>query len=394
MSYSRRDFLSHLSLGLGSIATFPALSMFSSIDRFLARKGLTELPDQQKLGIALVGLGRYATGQLAPALQETKLCKLSGIVTGTPRKEKIWAQKYGIPEKNIYNYQTYDQIADNEDIDIIYVVLPNNMHAEYTVRAAEAGKHVISEKPMATSVEDCQRMIDACNKADRKLSIGYRLHFEPHNEELMRLGRNEVFGPVQKISGAHSFPLNDPTAWRRDKEMAGGGPLMDVGIYVVQASVYTLGKLPTSVKAWDVTQNPESFTDVEGTIKWDLHFPDEVVAHGRSSYEEGANNFRMEATDGWAELQPAYSYGGIQGMTSEGAMDFPEVNQQALQMDDFARCIMEDEPSIVPGEMGKRDMIIIEGIYESAETKSEVPLAFDTDGDFIDPMKKKNSFSG
>src|SRR5699024_7815392 len=161
------------------------------------------------------------------ALQETNLCKLAGIVTGTPRKEEEWAQKYDIPDSNIYNYETYDQIVDNDDIDIIYVVLPNSMHAEYTIRAVEAGKHVISEKPMATSVDDCQRMIDACEEAGRKLSIGYRLHFEPHHQEMMRLGRNEIMGPLQQMTGAHSFPLKDPDAWRLDKELAGGGPLMD-----------------------------------------------------------------------------------------------------------------------------------------------------------------------
>ncbi len=389
MGYTRRDFLSHLSLGLGSIAATPGLHMLTKVNDFLSRAGLSELPDDEKLGIALVGLGGYASGQLAPALQETKLCKLSGIVTGTPEKEKTWANKYDIPEENIYNYETYDQIAENDDIDIIYVVLPNSMHAEYTIRAAEAGKHVISEKPMATSVEDCQRMIDACRQADRKLSIGYRLHFEPYNQEMMRLGRNKVFGPVQKMSGELSFTLDDPTAWRRDQQLAGGGPLMDVGIYVIQASLYTYAQLPTSVMAWDKTQDTESFTDVEGTIVWDLHFPDDVTLHGRSSYEEGGSNFRMEAKNGWGELSPAYSYGGIQGETSEGPMDFPQVNQQALQMDDFARCILEDEPSIVPGEMGKRDMIIMDAIYESAETGNEVPLSFDEDGDFIDPMNNQ-----
>lgn len=386
MSYSRRNFLSHLSIGLSSMVALPGFAMLNNTQQFLTRSGLTELPEDEKLGVALVGLGRYASGQLAPALQETNLCKLSGIVTGTPRKEDEWARKYDIPESNIYNYETYDQIADNDDIDIIYVVLPNSMHAEYSIRAAEAGKHVISEKPMATSVNDCQRMIEACNQAGRKLSIGYRLHFEPHNKEMMRLGRQEVLGPVEQMSGEHSFPLNDPDAWRLDKKLAGGGPLMDVGIYVIQASLYTMGQLPMSVMAWDETQNPDNFPEVEGTIRWDLNFPNDVVLHGESSYEDRGNNFRIEATDGWAELSPAYSYSGIQGETSEGPMDFSQVNQQALQMDDFARCIMEDEPSIVPGEMGKRDMIIMEAIYESAETGQEVSLDFE-DG-FIRTLEK------
>lgn len=386
MSYSRRDFLSHLSLGLGSIAALPGLAALNRVEHFLTKSGLTELPEDEKLGVALVGLGRYSSGQLAPALRETKLCKLSGIVTGTPQKEDEWAQKYDLSESNIYNYETYDEIADNDDIDIIYVVLPNSMHAEYSIRAAQAGKHVISEKPMATSVNDCQQMIDACSRAGRKLSIGYRLHFEPHNKEMMRLGRKEIVGTVEEMSGAHSFPLKDPDAWRLDKELAGGGPLMDVGIYVIQASIYAMGELPTSVMAWDETENPDDYPEVEGTIRWDLTFPGDVVLHGESSYEDRGNNFRIETTDGWAELSPAYSYSGIQGETSEGPMDFSQVNQQALQMDDFARCILEDEPSIVPGEMGKRDMIIMEAIYESAETGQEVSLDFDEG--FVRPFEE------
>lgn len=386
MSYSRRDFLSHLSLGLGSVVALPGLTMLDNTKRLSSAAGLAELPESEKLGVALVGLGRYATGQLAPALQETTLCRLAGIVTGTPRKEEEWGRKYDLPESNIYNYETYDQIADNDDIDIIYVVLPNSMHAEYSIRAAEAGKHVICEKPMATSARDCQRMIDASQKAGRKLSIGYRLHFEPHNKEMMRLGRSEVLGNAEQMSGTHSFPLNDPGAWRLDKELAGGGPLMDVGIYVIQAGLYTMGQLPTSVMAWDETQNPENFPEVEGTIRWELNFPKDAVLYGESSYEDRGNNFRLEATNGWAELSPAYSYSGIRGDTSEEPMDFPQVNQQALQMDDFARCILEDDRTIVPGEMGKRDMIIMEAIYESAETGREVSLDFDKEEGYIRPL--------
>lgn len=385
MSYSRRKFLTHL-LGLGSIAAVPGISAFNRIESYLRKSGIQELPDNEKLGVALVGLGNYSTGQLAPALQETKLCRLSGIVTGTPEKEKIWAEKYDIPQKNIYNYDTYDQIADNDDIDIIYVVLPNSMHAEYSIRAAEAGKHVISEKPMATSVEDCQRMIDACEQAGKKLSVGYRVHFEPHNKEIMRIGRNDVFGPIQTMDGAFGFPIGDMNAWRVDKELAGGGPLMDVGIYVVQAGIYTMGELPISVTASDETREPEKFGDVEGTIRWDLKFQDDVVQFGSSSYEFGQHHFRGEAENGSFELSPAFSYGGIQGKTSEGPLDFPQVNQQALQMDDFARCIIEDDETIVPGEMGKRDVRILYAIYEAAETGEEVSLNFENDA-FIRPFE-------
>src|SRR4051812_35969256 len=135
---------------------------------------------KDKLGVALVGLGYYSTDLLAPALQQTKNCYLAGVVTGTPAKAEAWKSKYKIPEKNIYNYENFDQVANNDDIDVIYVVLPPGMHKEYVVRAANAGKHVWCEKPMALTELECQAMIDACNKNKKTLAIGYRLHHEPN----------------------------------------------------------------------------------------------------------------------------------------------------------------------------------------------------------------------
>lgn len=380
--YSRRTFLHQASMGLGAAVMLPGLATAWSWQEqekyYQTWERMETLPEEEKLGIALVGLGNYSTGQLAPALQETKLCKLSGIVTGTPAKEGEWAQKYSIPDENIYNYETYDQIADNPDIDIIYVVLPNGMHAEYTIRAAEAGKHVICEKPMATSVEDCEKMIEACRKANRKLSIGYRLHFEPYNQEMMHLGQDEVFGPVQAIQTGNGFTIgNNPDVWRLDKELAGGGPLMDMGIYSVQGAIYTLGKLPVAVTAREETNNTNLFDEVEETLYWQMEFPDGVMADCETSYARNMSYIRARAEEGEFELAPAYGYGGIQGDPSDGRMDFPQVNQQALQMDAFADCILRDKETRVPGEMGMRDVKILMAIYEAAETGNSISLNFE-----------------
>ena len=200
-----------------------------------------------KLGIALVGLGKYSSGQLAPALKETEYCYLAGIVTGTPDKAAKWKKQYDIPEKNIYNYSNFDEIKDNPDIDIVYVVLPNSMHREYVIRAAKAGKHVICEKPMALTVEECDEMIAACKNANKMLSIGYRLHFEPHNMEMMRLGQKKIFGTIKKMFAEDG--LAEVEGWRLNKALAGGGPLMDVGIYCVQGVRYTTGLEPMAVTA-------------------------------------------------------------------------------------------------------------------------------------------------
>lgn len=300
----------------------------------------------KKLGIALVGLGNYSNGQLAPALQETKHCYLAGIVTGTPSKEATWAQRYSIPEKNIYNYTNFDDIAKNPDIDIVYVVLPISMHKEFTIRAAQAGKHVICEKPMALNAKDCEGMIAACKKANRMLSIGYRLHFEPHNMEAMRLGQKQVFGKIKSMDNANGFTYGgDPNAWRLKKALAGGGGLMDMGVYAIQGARYTLGQEPLFVKATEEKTKPELFKEVDETVFWELEFPGKIMAKGKSSYNNNWGHLKAEAEKGRFEVSPAYGYGGIAGSTSKGKMNFPQVNQQALQMDDFAQCIMQKKPT-------------------------------------------------
>lgn len=327
-----------------------------------------------KLGIALVGLGGYATNQLAPALLQTEHCYLAGIVTGTPSKAAIWKEKYDIPEKNIYNYDNYDSIKDNPDIDIIYVVLPNSMHAEYTIRAAEAGKHVICEKPMAITVADCDKMIAACKKANRHLSIGYRLHFEPYNLEMARLGSQKIYGDVKKITGGFGFRAG-PSQWRLTQKYAGGGPLMDVGIYVIQGMCYTSGMEPIAVTAVEGPKTElEKFREVEQSLTWKFEFPGGLIGEGRTSYADGMNFLKAEAEKGVFELTSAFNYTGQKGYTPEGPMDFPHVNQQAKQIDGIASAIKNKTESIVPGEMGRRDVKYLQAIYEAMRTGKRIEI--------------------
>lgn len=329
---------------------------------------------KQKLGVAIVGLGGYSKAQLAPALLETKKCYLAGLVSGSPAKADEWKRKYNIPDANIYNYENFDSIKDNKDIDIIYIVLPNSMHAEYVIRAAKAGKHVICEKPMAISVEDCDKMIEACRSAGKLLSIGYRLHFEPYNLEIMRLGQDRVYGAIRSIKTENG--MSEASGWRLDKNLAGGGPLMDVGIYCIQGCRYTTGMEPVAVLAREGSKTDrEKFKSVEESLYWQMEFPGGIVAHCMCSYAKDTDMLHVEAENGWFELSPAYYYSGIKGKTSEGKMDFPGVNQQALQMDDFADAIINERPTPVPGEMGRQDVKILKAIYEAMETGKRVEIA-------------------
>lgn len=367
-SHSRRSFLQTLSLGVGS--TLVASSI-------LANKTLPLIKNQKKLGIALVGLGSYAKNQLAVALTQTDNCYLAGIVTGTPVKAEEWSKQYNIPQKNIYNYQTFDQIANNKDIDIVYIVLPNSMHHEFVLRAAKAGKHVMCEKPMSVSVKQAEEMIKACKDAGVQLGIGYRLHFEPFTKEVMRLSQQKVLGDVRFVQTNFGFSIGNPTQWRLKKDLAGGGPLMDVGIYCVQASRYVTGEEPLWVTAQfgPVTDN-ERFTTVEESISWQMQFPGNAMVNGFSSYKSNIEQLYVSANNGWIQLSPAYSYGPLKGRTSQGEMNQPVVHHQKVMLQAICKEFIETNtfPSHTSGEEGLRDMRILMGIYEAARTGKKISL--------------------
>jgi glucose-fructose oxidoreductase len=354
-NYSRRDFL--LKSTLAAAGTGLAVKSIA-MPNILTGK-------QNKVGIALVGLGNYSTNSLAPALQETETAYLAGIVTGTPSKEEEWMKKYGIPRKNVYNYENYDEISENPDIDIIYVVLPNSMHREYTIRAANAGKHVICEKPMALNAGECREMIAACSKNGVQLSIGYRMQFEPHTQEIMRLGQEKVYGDVRQISCGAGYKEKRPDHWKVKKAM-GGGAMMDMGVYPLQAARYVTGEEPVSVNARSYVTRPEIFSEVDEVMIFDLQFPSGAIASLSTGFHTGFNYLKVFADVGRFELEPFSSYRGIKGKTSKGELDFPVVNQQAAQMDEVAECILSGKPMRVPGEEGLNDMIVVDKIYECA----------------------------
>jgi glucose-fructose oxidoreductase len=356
--FTRRTFNGLLSKGiLGS-------SLLGSVP---LAKGFNTVQTKKKLGIALVGLGSYSAYQLAPALQDTEHCYLAGIVTGTKEKEAIWQEKYAIPKKNIYDYGNFDSIANNPDIDIVYVVLPNSMHADYSIRAAKAGKHVICEKPMAISVEECDAIINTCNKAKVKLSLGYRMQSDPYTKEVKKYVKEKTFGEVLFVSSDAAYiSKGNPHQWRLNESLSGGGALMNMGVYAIQTSIYGTGNNPISVSAQEFSTRPEYFKDTDETITAQFEFPNNAVGHIMTSHNANGNRLKSHCSDGWFELDPAHSYGPISGRTSNGnVISFPHQRQQALQMDDFAKHILVGTKNVAPGEMGKRDMIIVEAIYKS-----------------------------
>lgn len=361
---SRRDALKTIAMGSGALLLSPGILFAGSRQK-------------EKLGVALVGLGYYSTDLLAPALQQTKHCYLAGIVTGTPAKAAAWKEKYGIPEKNIYNYQNFDSIANNPDIDVVYIVLPPSMHHEYVIRAANAGKDVWCEKPMAMNVTECASMIEACKKNNKSLAIGYRLHHEPNTQQYTRIVNEHLLGKVKKVDCAAGYVDNRTNHWKQKREM-GGGVLYDMGVYAIQGARLGTGMEPIAVlSARTSTTRPEIYKDgLDETVVATLAFPGGVTAAIKSSFGENINFMNIQCDKGDIRLAPYSGYNGIKGSSPLGeiytAYDVPW--QQAKQMDDNAQSIMLQKPMLVPGEEGLRDIRIVEAIYKSAASGKRVDL--------------------
>lgn len=329
---------------------------------------------KEKLGIALVGLGYYSTDLLAPALKLTNNCELKGIVTGTPSKIEKWQQKYGIADKNIYNYQNYEEITNNPDIDIIYVVLPPSMHREFTVRGAGTGKHIFCEKPMAPSVADCQAMIDACKKNKVSLAIGYRCQHDPNIQQMMKIAKERPFGKPRMINSAAGYFDNRTTHWKQNKAL-GGGVMGDMGVYALQGARLATGEEPISVIAQASTTRPEIYKEVEETMMFQLEFPSGARAACQTSFGINMNHLQVNYEKGWLKMEPQSAYNGLNGSTSDGKIIKIQIeNQQAKQLDEDCLAIMSGTSLIAPGEEGMRDIKVVEAIYKSVATGKEVKV--------------------
>lgn len=318
-----------------------------------------------KLGVALVGLGYYSTDLLAPALQQTSYCKLTGIVTGSPEKIPVWQKRYGIEDKNVYNYENMSQIADNKDIDVIYIVLPTGLHSRYGVIAANTGKHVWCEKPMARTVAECQALIDACRKNRVKLSIGYRMQHEPNTQTLIRYAKTKPFGQIIKVKAEAGYYDGRSDHWKQNKAL-GGGAMYDMGVYPLNAARYVTGEEPIAVVARHETKRPEIYDEVDETTYFDLEFSGGAIANCITSLGMSMNELRVDCKNGWYGLKPFQSYSGIKGRASDGTIFNKRIpNQQTRQMDDDALAIINDTVVLVPGEEGLKDIRVVEAVYKS-----------------------------
>jgi predicted dehydrogenase len=367
---SRRDFLQKLTGSAIVLSAAPGTLVAGCANAGTAFDG-------QVLRVAILGLGDYAT-RVANAMQACQKAKLVGAISGTPSKLPVWQNKYNIPARNCYNYQTLEHIRDNPDIDAVYVITPNATHKDFVIRAAKAGKQVICEKPMAVSPDEAREMVDACKASGVKLLVGYRMHFEPKTLEVIRMRKAGEFGKIRFFQGLSGFVSGDPHQWRRDPKLSGGGAMMDIGIYSVNGARYMVGEEPVWVTAQEVKTEPDRFVPgIDETIQFQLGFPGGAVASCLSTYNmNNLDRFFLDGSDGYAELLPATGYGPTKGRTQKGELTQPEVVHQTVQMDAMSDILLRGGKPVVPvdGEEALKDMVIIHAIYEAAKTGQKVML--------------------
>lgn len=368
---TRRDFLQKMTVSALGLSLLPRLAQANT--PYLSEPAY----EGPMLRVAIMGLGSYGT-RVAEAMQTCKKAKLVGVISGTPSKIKNWQSKYHIPEKNCYNYENYDNIKNNPDIDAVYVITPNALHHDAVIRVAKAGKQVICEKPMSINAKDGQEMVDACKKANVHLLVGYRMHFEPHTLEIIRMRNAGDFGKIMFFQGLSGFTIGDPTQWRLNKELSGGGSMMDIGIYSINGARYMIGEEPVWVTAEETKTDPVKFKEgVDETIQFQLGFPGGAVASCLSSYNiNWLDRFFLSGKSGFAELDPATGYGPIQGRTNRGEISQPVVTHQTVQMDAMSDIIFNNAQPVVPvdGNEAVKDLKIIDAIYEAVRAGKKVGL--------------------
>ncbi len=411
---SRRSFLRTAAGGVAAVTAMGATAVaqqqkpnevhLSQIDAATEVPLHTPGPFQapgKRMGYAIVGLGRLSLDQILPAFATSKFCKPVALVSGDGEKARKIAAQYGIADDHITDYAGYEKLKTMPDVEAIYIVLPNSMHKEFVLRGAAIGKHILCEKPMATSVADCEAMIAACKRANVKLMIAYRQQYEAMNRTLEEAVKNGKLGKLRSMVSTNSQAEGDPTQWRLHRALAGGGCLPDVGIYCLNAARFLSGEEPEEV--FGATLQPKDdprFKEVESHCSFVLKFPSGFIATCTTAYDVHRSTFlRLEGSDAWGEMSPAFGYHGSKlkfSRLDEHKKDetiepsIPDKDQFATEMDHFAECVRSGKTPRTPGEEGLQDQRVIEAIYKSAATGKAVRLAQPsgpTRGDKLPPMQ-------
>ncbi len=328
-------------------------------------------PEEKVLRVALLGLGSYAE-RVANAMQDCKRARITGLISGTPSKLESWSSKYGVKKENCFTYENLEEIMNREDIDAVYIITPNSLHKPFAERVAKCKKHVISEKPMALNAKEGEEMIKICKEQGVQLLVGYRMHFEAITQEIVKRQRAGEFGKTLFFQGLSGFIIGDPNQWRLNAALAGGGAMMDIGIYSINGARYMLGEEPVWVTAQETKTNPVKFKEgVDETITFQMGFPSGAIASCLSTYSlNNLDKFYLNGTKGFAEMQPSTGYGPIKGRTNKGEIKAEHRTHQTVQMDNFAGIILDGEKPFIPvdGEEGLKDLKIIDAIFKAVKS--------------------------
>jgi len=393
---NRRDFLVRTTTAIAGLAAAQSFTSLASAaapasdgtplappDK-QAADAETPIPVDRKAGYAIVGLGKLAMEEILPAFGMCRLSQPVALVSGHPEKARKVAKVHEVAPEAIYNYENFDEIAKNDKIDIVYIVLPNSMHAEFTIRALKAGKHVLCEKPLAVSSKEAEAMVAAAKDANRMLMTAYRLHYEPFNEKVIAMCQQKALGDVKTFSAFNCQNVEAPNI--RLSSKLGGGPLGDVGVYCINAARYVTGEEPVSVygTAHQPADDPR-FREVPESVAFTLSYPSGAKAACHCSFGTGeSRHYRVNCTKGFIDLDGAFAYKGqsLRVKSGDGAKEpatdarilIEPANHFAEEMDHFSDAVLRGRPCLTPGEMGLADVRIIEAIHQSIASGQEVKV--------------------
>lgn len=331
----------------------------------------------KRIRYAVVGLGWIAQAAVLPAFANaTENSELVALISDDPTKRQELGKQYGVRP---YSYDEYDDCLNSGEIDAVYIALPNHMHCDYTVRAANAGIHVLCEKPMAVTVEECETMIRACNDNNVKLMIAYRLHFEEANLQAVEIVKSGQIGEPRIFNSVFSEQVEEGNI--RVREITGGGTLYDIGVYCINAARYLFQDEPIEVFAVSANKGEQRFSEVEEMTSAILRFPNERVAAFTCSFGVASvSTYQIVGTKGDLRLDPAYGFQGelkhqltINGQTQERT--FPARDQFAAELLYFSDCILQGKDPEPSGTEGLNDIRIIRALYHSIAIGSFVSLA-------------------
>jgi predicted dehydrogenase len=342
------------------------------------------MPPDRRVGFAVMGLGRLTLGQILPAFAQCRAARPVALVSGDREKAAVVAAQYGIAPDAVYGYDEVARLRDNPAVQAVYVVTPNGLHRDHVRDVAAAGKHVLCEKPMASTSDEARAMVADCEAAGVLLMVAYRCQYETFNRTAIRMVRSGEYGRPRLIEATNTQVQGTADQWRMKGPLAGGGALPDIGLYCLNSARAVIGEEPVEVFARVV--NPAGdprYAEIEETVAFMLRFPSGAIANCAASYgAHESKDMRIRLERGWLDLENAFAYGGQRLRVARRSGEREAVdeirlqpgNQFALEIDHMAECVLTGRRPRTPGEEGVQDHVIMEALYRSAREGGPVAL--------------------